>query len=63
MVEIKELYSKRAKRYDLTSKLYYLVGVRVGKFRKKAVQALRLHRGSRVVLIRNFSNTGLLYDD
>jgi demethylmenaquinone methyltransferase/2-methoxy-6-polyprenyl-1,4-benzoquinol methylase len=49
MEDIKELYSKRAKRYDLTSKLYYFVGVRVGKFRKEAVRALRLHRGSRVV--------------
>jgi len=49
MEDIKELYSKRAKRYDLTSNLYSFAGVQVGKFRKEAVRALRLHRGSRVV--------------
>ncbi|HZC22878.1 MAG TPA: class I SAM-dependent methyltransferase [Candidatus Binatia bacterium] len=49
MPDLKELYSKRAKHYDLTSNLYYFIGVRVGKFRKEAVQAIKLQRGSRVL--------------
>jgi demethylmenaquinone methyltransferase/2-methoxy-6-polyprenyl-1,4-benzoquinol methylase len=47
--DIKGLYSKRAKNYDLTSRLYYFIGVRVGGLRRNAIRALRLRPGSRVV--------------
>jgi demethylmenaquinone methyltransferase/2-methoxy-6-polyprenyl-1,4-benzoquinol methylase len=49
MVDVKHLYSRRAKVYDLSSNLYYLIGVRVAKFRREAVRALKLRQGSRVV--------------
>lgn len=49
MPSVRELYSKRAKRYDFTSNLYYLIGVRVAAYRKDAVRALRLRRGTRVL--------------
>lgn len=45
------LYRKRAKRYDFTANLYYLVGFRLQTYRKKAVQALNLQRGDTVVEI------------
>lgn len=49
--ELRALYRKRAKRYDFTSNLYYLVGFRTWAFRKKAVAALRLQPGDTVVEI------------
>ncbi len=49
--ELRALYRKRAKRYDFTSNLYYLVGFRMGAFRKKAVAALRVRPGDTVVEI------------
>jgi ubiquinone/menaquinone biosynthesis C-methylase UbiE len=49
MQGIQELYSERAPRYDITSKLYYLIGVRMNAYRKHAVQALQLARGSTVL--------------
>lgn len=51
MLRIKDLYSQRARHYDLTSNLYYLVGVPVRKYRKEAVNALALRRGDRVLEI------------
>jgi demethylmenaquinone methyltransferase/2-methoxy-6-polyprenyl-1,4-benzoquinol methylase len=49
--EIAQVYDKRAKRYDLTSHLYYLLGFRLSAFRKMAVHALDLKRGDTVVEI------------
>jgi len=49
--ELIALYRKRAKRYDLTANLYYLIGFREWAYRKKAVSALRLERGDVVVEI------------
>ncbi len=51
MTEVKELYQKRARRYDLTANLYYLIGVREWAYRKKAVEALALKPGMTVVEI------------
>lgn len=45
------LYRKRAKRYDRTANLYYLIGFRERAYRKRAVSALRLKRGDVVVEI------------
>jgi demethylmenaquinone methyltransferase/2-methoxy-6-polyprenyl-1,4-benzoquinol methylase len=45
------LYRERAKRYDFTANLYYLIGYREWAYRKKAVAALRLKKGSAVVEI------------
>ena len=47
--EIRDLYRKRAKHYDITANLYYLVGFRIQAYRKKAVAALRLRPGDTVV--------------
>ena len=44
-------YRKRARHYDLTAKLYYLVGYPQRAHRRRAVQALQLHRGDTVVEI------------
>ena len=49
--EVINLYRKRAKRYDFTANLYYLIGFRLQAYRKKAVQALNLQRGDTVVEI------------
>ncbi len=49
--ELKDLYRRRAKRYDFTANLYYLVGFREWSYRKKAVAALRLRPGDTVVEI------------
>lgn len=49
--ELAALYRKRAKRYDWTANLYYLIGFREWAYRKKAVAALRLKRGDTVVEI------------
>ena len=49
--QLLQLYRKRAKRYDLTANLYYLIGYREWAYRKKAVAALRLRRGDTVVEI------------
>lgn len=46
-----ELYRKRAGRYDVTANLYYLIGFREWAYRRKAVEALNLHRGDTVVEI------------
>jgi len=49
--EIKTLYQRRAKRYDLTANLYYLIGFREYAYRRKAIQSLGLRRGDTVVEI------------
>ena len=50
-VEVAQVYRKRAKRYDLTAHLYYLIGFREVAYRKMAVRALDLKRGDTVVEI------------
>lgn len=49
--EILDIYRRRAKRYDVTANLYYLLGFREWAYRKKAVSALRLRPGATVVEI------------
>ncbi len=46
---VKEVYSKRAARYDLSANLYSLIGVRINAYRKEAIQALSLQPGSTVL--------------
>lgn len=45
------LYRRRAKHYDFTANLYYLIGFREWTYRKKAVKALNLQRSDTVVEI------------
>ncbi len=45
------LYRKRAKNYNWTANLYYLIGFREWRQRKEAVQSLGLHAGDTVVEI------------
>lgn len=45
------IYRKRAKHYDFSANLYYLVGYRECAYRKKAVAALELQPGDTVVEI------------
>lgn len=47
--EIIDLYRKRAKHYDFTANLYYLLGFREQAYRHKAIKALNLHQGDTVV--------------
>jgi ubiquinone/menaquinone biosynthesis C-methylase UbiE len=47
--EIKELYRKRAKSYDLATRLYPLIGVRLDRYRRLAVEALSLRLDDTVV--------------
>lgn len=49
--EIERLYRKRARYYDWTANLYYLIGFREWAYRKRTVQALRLRPGDTVVEI------------
>lgn len=49
--ELVGLYRRRAKRYDFTANLYYLVGFREWSYRRKAIAALRLRPGDTVVEI------------
>lgn len=49
--KLTELYRRRAKRYDFTANLYYLLGFREWKYRKKAIAALGLRSGDTVVEI------------
>lgn len=46
---IADTYSKRAARYNITANLYYVMGVRVNGYRKRAVEALRLRPGDKVL--------------
>ena len=49
--EVRDLYRKRAKRYDVTANLYYLIGFREAKYRKMAISRLALKLGDTVVEI------------
>jgi len=46
---IADTYRKRAKRYDLTANLYYLIGFREYRYRRQAVAALQLRPGDTVI--------------
>lgn len=46
---VREVYDKQAKFYDLAVPLYYLAGMRIGHWRRMAVDALRLAPGDTVV--------------
>lgn len=48
---IEHLYRRRAARYDFTANLYYLIGFREARYRRKAVDALKLRPGDTVVEI------------
>lgn len=48
---VARLYRKRAKNYDISANLYYLLGIRELAYRKKAVEALKLAHGDTVVEI------------
>jgi ubiquinone/menaquinone biosynthesis C-methylase UbiE len=47
--EIVQVYRRRARRYDLTANLYYLIGFRLGAYRRSAVAQLALQPGDTVV--------------
>lgn len=49
--EIRQLYRKRAKRYDISANLYYPLGVKEITYRKKAIYALNLKKDDTVVEI------------
>lgn len=62
--ELVDLYRRRARTYDFTANLYYLIGFREWAYRKRAVEALELVPGATVVEIG--CGTGLnfgLYQD
>ena len=46
---ITRLYKMRAKNYDISANLYYLIGVREYAYREMAVNALKLKQGDTVV--------------
>lgn len=50
-MEVEQVYRKRARHYDWTANLYYLLGFREWAYRRKTVAALRLHPGDTVVEI------------
>ncbi|HEX9332854.1 MAG TPA: class I SAM-dependent methyltransferase [Anaerolineales bacterium] len=47
--EVRDLYVKRAKYYDLGLKLYKLFGFRLDRYRQLAVESLSLHSGDTVI--------------
>lgn len=49
--EIFQLYQKRAKYYDVSANLYYLIGFREQAYRRMAVEKLHLQKGATVVEI------------
>ena len=49
--ELRELYRKRAPRYDLTSHVYGLLGYRLDAYRRRGIELLALHSGDTVVEI------------
>jgi demethylmenaquinone methyltransferase/2-methoxy-6-polyprenyl-1,4-benzoquinol methylase len=49
--EVIGVYRRRARLYDLTANLYYLIGFREWSYRKRAIRALRLQPGASVVEI------------
>lgn len=58
--EVLGVYRKRARHYDFTANVYYLLGFREWAFRKRAIEALGLQRGDTVVEIG--CGTGLNFD-
>ena len=46
---IAKLYKKRAKNYDISANLYYLIGIREYAYREMAVKALKLKQGDTIV--------------
>jgi ubiquinone/menaquinone biosynthesis C-methylase UbiE len=48
-IDMISIYRKRAKRYDWTTLLLYLIGFRHRAYRKRAVEALGLQKGDTVV--------------
>ncbi len=48
-IEVRDLYRKRAKRYNISANLYYLIGFREAKYRKMAISQLALKPGDSVV--------------
>ena len=49
--EIRELYRKRAPRYDLTSRVYGLLGYRLDTYRRRGIELLALNPGDTIVEI------------
>lgn len=49
--QIQQVYGERAKNYNFTANLYYLIGFREYAYRRKAVHVLNLQRGDTVVEI------------
>ena len=49
--EVRDVYDKQAGIYDLAVWFYYLVGMRIGRWRRMAVNALSLQAGDTVVEI------------
>ncbi|MDE3077985.1 MAG: methyltransferase domain-containing protein, partial [Chloroflexota bacterium] len=49
--EVLSTYARRARHYDLTANLYYLIGLREWAYRKQAVESLSLRPGDTVVEI------------
>ncbi len=49
--EVRDLYRKRAKHYDFSANLYYLIGFRETKYRKMAISQLVLKPGDTLVEI------------
>ena len=47
--ELREIYRKRAPRYDVTSHAYGLLGYRLDAYRRRGIEALRLRSGGTVV--------------
>lgn len=58
--QVLAVYRKRARRYDVTANAYYLVGFREWAYRRRAIDALCLHRGDTVVEIG--CGTGLNFE-
>ncbi|MGR9086559.1 MAG: class I SAM-dependent methyltransferase [Gammaproteobacteria bacterium] len=50
-IQLKNLYRKRAANYDFSANLYYLIGFREVRYRKRAISALGLNPGDTVVEI------------
>lgn len=62
--QLVDLYRRRAGSYDFSANLYYVLGFREWTYRKKAVEALQLQAGDRVVEVGCGTglNFGLLRD-
>lgn len=49
--ELREIYRRRAPRYDITSHAYGLLGYRLDAYRRRGIELLALHHGDTVVEI------------